>query len=284
VRAALIALLGAAFLAAPLSARAAAPFDRVVVVVFENKSAEEVLGSPASAPTFRSLARRYALLPDYAALAHPSLPNYLALISGSTHGIRRSCSDCIVSARNLADTLEARGLTWKVYAEGLPSPGFTGSNRGRYVKRHNPFLYFRDVVSRPARLARVVPYTRLRRDIAARRMPDFSLVVPDNCHNGHDCPLNVSDAWLKRFLPGVLRSPQMRRGVVFVIFDEGRGSQPGAPGGRIAAMAVGPTVKPGSRAPGHLTHYSLLRTIEDAFRLPRLGQSLRAVPVRGIWR
>ena len=140
------------------------------------------------------------------------------------------------------------------------------------------------MVSRPARLARVVPYTRLRADLAARRLPDFSLVVPNNCNNAHDCPLSVADAWLSRFLPGVLRSPQMRRGVVFGIFDEGVGSQPGAPGGRVAAMAIGPTVRRGSRAAGALTHYSLLRTIEDAFLLPRLGASRTAPPIRGIWR
>src|SRR4051794_24900181 len=137
------ALLGTLLLAGP--ARAAAPFDRAVVVVFENKSTGEVLGSPASAPTFHSLARRYALLPDYAALAHPSLPNYLALISGSTQGIDKDCTDCVVNARNLADTLEARGRTWKTYAEDLPSPGSTEARAGRYTKHHNPFLYFRDV-------------------------------------------------------------------------------------------------------------------------------------------
>jgi phosphatidylinositol-3-phosphatase len=71
---------------------------------------------------------------------------------------------------------------------------------------------------------------------------------------------------------------------VFIITDEGDGSDPGAPGGLVPALAVGPTVRPGSRTSGRLTHYSLLRTIEDAFGLPRLGASARAVPVRGIWR
>jgi len=60
-------------------------------------------------------------------VAHPSLPNYLALVSGSTQGVTSDCTSCQVAARNLADTLEGAGKTWKTYAEGLPRPGFTGA-------------------------------------------------------------------------------------------------------------------------------------------------------------
>ena len=127
-------------------------FGRVVVVVFENKGYSEVIGS-AAAPTFNNLARRYALLTNYTGVAHPSLPNYLALVSGSTDGITSDCTDCTVAARNLADTLGAASRSWKTYAEGLPSPGFTGADAGRYAKKHEPFVYFRSVLSRPARLA-----------------------------------------------------------------------------------------------------------------------------------
>jgi len=116
----------------------AAPFDRAMVVVLENKSADEVLGSPASAPTFARLAHRYAVLSGYGGIAHPSLPNYVALVSGSTHGIHSDCDDCLVSARNLADTLEARGKSWKTYAEGLPSRGYTGGPRGALHQAPQP--------------------------------------------------------------------------------------------------------------------------------------------------
>ena len=101
-------------------------FERVVVVVFENKEFDQVIGSP-DAPTFRSLARRYALLTNYRAVAHPSLPNYIAMVSGSTQGIASDCTSCQVRAPNLADTLERAGMTWKTYAEGLPRAGFTGA-------------------------------------------------------------------------------------------------------------------------------------------------------------
>ncbi len=207
-------------------------FRHVVVVMFENKENESVLGS-AAAPTFDRLAADYATLTRYYGVTHPSLPNYLALVSGSTHGITDDCTDCIVDARNLADTLEEKGLTWKTYAEGLPRAGFTGASAGRYAKKHDPFLYFRDVASNPARRARVVPYSQLRRDLAARKLPDFSLVVPDLCHDMHDCSVAVGDAWLRRFVPPLLR---LRRTVVFVVFDEADLS---SRTNRVAALALG---------------------------------------------
>jgi hypothetical protein len=186
-------------------------FGRVVLIVFENKHSSEVLGT-GQAPTFDLLARRFAVLTDYYGVAHPSLPNYLALVSGSTQGIDSDCTDCVVDAPNLADTLQAADRTWKTYAEGLPAVGFTReSSTGRYAKRHNPFVYFSDVLARRDRLQRIVPLTRLRADVAARRLPDFALVVPDTCHDMHDCPVASGDAWLASFLPPC--SPARRCGV-----------------------------------------------------------------------
>ncbi len=145
----------------------------MVVVVLENKAQREVLGNRA-APYFNALAARSAVLTRYGGVAHPSLPNYLALVSGSTHGIKSDCTACVLDAENLADTLEGANLTWKAYAEGLPWPGFTGARAGRYVKRHVPFLYFRDIVRSPSRRRRVVPLRQLSRDLAAGELPSFS--------------------------------------------------------------------------------------------------------------
>jgi hypothetical protein len=256
-------------------------FTHVVLVVFENHEASSIAGNPA-APTFNALARQYATLTNYDAVAHPSLPNYLALVSGSTQGITSDCWNCIVRARNLADTLAARGKTWKTYAEDLPYPGFTGGSAGRYAKKHDPFLYFRDVVGSRARRNRVVPYTQLARDLAAQRLPDFSLVIPNLCNDMHDCSVATGDAWLKAHVVPLLRSRQLRGGVVFVVFDEGTSDAGG--GGRIEALALGPTVKRGSIFTRATNHYGLLRTIEDAWKLPRLGSSRTATPIGGIWR
>jgi phosphatidylinositol-3-phosphatase len=274
-----LVVLVAALLVAVAAARgSSAPvpaFRHVVVVVLENKARDDVVGNH-EAPGFNAFARRGALLTGYRGVTHPSLPNYLALVSGSTHGIRSDCTRCTVAGRSLADTLEAAGLTWKTYAEGLPRAGWTGAAKGRYAKKHVPFLYFRRVLASPARLRRVVPLARLSGDLAAGRLPDFALVVPDLCHDMHDCPVATGDAWLRRFLPRLLR---LEDTAVFVVFDESDSGDPGVP-----ALALGPLVRPGSRFRATTSHYGLLRTIEDGFGLPRLGRSARARPVTGIWR
>jgi hypothetical protein len=256
-------------------------FDHIVVIVLENKAQAEVLGSPA-APAFNSFASRYATLTRYGGVAHPSLPNYLALVSGSTHRIRTDCTSCVVVARNLADTLGRAHRSWKVYAEGLPRPGFAGAWKGRYVKRHVPFLYFRDVLLSPARRRRVVPLRQLSHDLSADRLPSFALVIPNLCHDMHDCSVATGDAWLRRFLSPLLRNRRLANSAIFVVFDETNGSQPATD--PVPAIALGPLVVPGSTFTVRTSHYGLLRTIEDAWGLPRLGRSAKVGPITGIWR
>jgi hypothetical protein len=256
-------------------------FTHVVLVVFENKAATGIVGNPA-APTFNALARSYASLTNYDSVAHPSLPNYLALVSGSTHGISSDCVLCVVRARSLADTLAAAGKTWKTYAEDLPYPGFTGGYAGTYAKKHDPFLYFQDVVDSRPRRDRVVPFTQFARDLRRHRLPDFALVVPNLCNDMHDCSVATGDAWLNTHVVPLLRSPELRGGVVFVVFDEGPSDVGG--GGHVEALALGPTVRHGSRFAKATNHYGLLRTIEDAWGLPRLGYSRTGTPIGGIWK
>jgi hypothetical protein len=270
-----------AWLAWPSAAEPPVPaFHHAIVVVFENKERGEVAGNP-DAPTFAALARRNATLSTYEAVTHPSLPNYLALVSGSTQGIESNCTSCLVRAPNLADLLEQVGLTWKTYAEGLPRPGFTGATAGRYAKKHNPFLYFADIAQNRSRRTRVVPLEQLRRDLAAKELPDFALVVPDLCNDMHDCPVATGDQWLRRTIVPLLGDPQLAGSVVFVVFDEGATNKGG--GGHVAALALGPLVRPGSDYDRPTTHYGLLRTLEDAWGLPPLGRSAQAQPITGIW-
>ena len=256
-------------------------FTHVVVVVFENHESNAIAGS-SDAPTFNGLGARYARLTRYHGVTHPSLPNYLALVSGSTQGITNDCTDCVVDGRSLADTLEAAGKTWKTYAEGLPSPGYTGGFSGNYAKKHDPFLYFRDVVSSRARRDRVVPLWRLASDVNAHRLSDFSFVVPNLCNDMHDCPVARGDAWFRKNIAPLVTSPELRGGVVFVIFDEGTTDEGG--GGHIDALALGPKVKAHSVFARATNHYGLLRTIEDAWHLPQLGLSAKGTPIGGIWK
>jgi hypothetical protein len=248
--------------------------DHVVVLVLENKDEQEVIGS-RSAPTFNALARRYVRFTHYRGISHPSLPNYLALVSGDTQGVTSDCTTCTVNAPNLADSLEHAGRTWKTYAEGIPRPGFTGAWAGRYAKKHDPFIYFRDIASSAARRKQVVPFAQLRTDLGNNALPDFALIVPDMCHSMHDCSVRTGDRWLAGVLPPLLKLPNT---LVFVTFDEG------SAGNHIPAIALGTAVRRSARVTTPANHYSLLRTIEQTWDLPLLGHSAAAKPITGIWR
>jgi phosphatidylinositol-3-phosphatase len=235
--------------------------EHVVVVVFENEERGSVLGSGA-APTFDRLAAAYAQATDDRAVAHPSLPNYLALVSGSTHGVTNDCQDCPQSGPTIGSLLTERGRSWGSYAEGYPS----GS---RFAKKHVPFLYFPGGPSHVHPLAAFNP----------RRLPAFAFVTPDLCHDMHDCSISTGDRWLAKFIKPLL---SVKRTAVFIVFDEGSSNLGG--GGQVALLVVGSSVKPHSRYTAPTSHYGLLRTTEDTLGLPHLGASRSAHPLTGIWR
>ena len=257
--------------AAARAPRAVPRLGRVVVVVLENKSCAQVIGS-AQAPYLNRLARRGAFASRYYALAHPSLPNYLGLIGGSTFGVSSDCADCSVRGASLVDQLERAHVSWKAYMEGMPRPCFRGAFAGRYVKRHDPFAYFVGVASRPARCRRIVPLRQLDVDIARHALPRLVWITPDLCHDMHSCPVAVGDRFLSRLVPRLERAIGSR-GAIFVTWDEGIGGAGccgRAAGGSVATIVAGPAARPGGRSGLAYDHYSLLRTIEDGFGLPRL--------------
>lgn len=274
------------------SARASAltgipSFKHVVVVMYENHSSDEIIAN-SDAPTFNALANQYAQATNYTAITHPSLPNYLAITSGSTDGVKTDCTSCIVNAKNLADSLDAAHKTWKVYAEDLPKAGATGISYGGsngYVKRHNPFMYYKDIERSAKRRANIVPFTQLGKDIAKNQLPAFSFIVPtleDDMHNG---TIAQGDAWLKKNIQPLLSKPALaKNSVVFVVFDEGTVGDNVGGGGVVAVLALGSAVIPGSTFSGATNHYGLLATIEDAWHLPLLANSKTATPITGIWK
>ncbi len=233
----------------------------VVVIVFENHERSAIVGN-RDAPTFTLLAKRFAQATDYHAVAHPSLPNYLALVSGSTHGVTTDCTDCMQSGPTIGAQLTSRRRAWGTYAEGYPS-------NSNFAKKHEPFLYF------PGEASHVFPLTAFRPE----QLPSFAFVVPNLCHDMHDCSVATGDLWLRRFITPLL---SMESTAVFVVFDEGTTDAGG--GGMVSLIAAGRVVKPGSVFDPPADHYSLLRTIEDALRLPPLNGAAKARPLTGIWR
>jgi hypothetical protein len=243
-------------------------FSHVAIVVMENHEYGQIIGNP-EAPYVNHLAHRYGLVAHSYAISHPSLPNYLALIGGSTFGISSDCTTCHVHARNLIDQLVRHGKTWRAYMEDLPSSCFRGGSYNRYAKKHDPFLYFDDIRAIHSRCAHVVPLKRLGVALSKGTLPDFVFVSPNLCHDMHDCSVSTGDAFLKRRIPSLLAALGPR-GVLFLTWDEGvtgAGCCQKAAGGHVVTILAGPGARRGARSAHAYDAYSILRTIEEGWRL-----------------
>lgn len=241
--------------------------SRVILIMLENHGYDEVIGNP-EAPYLNQLAGQQALATDYYAETHPSLPNYLALLGGSTFGIESDCTECRLRAHaNLATQLSAANFTWRAYMEEMPQACSGVSSAGDYVKKHDPFMYFPSIANDPKECAKVVPGDRLSSDLGSGRLPAFSWISPNLCNDGHNCGIGGADHYLSDVVPGLLDQlgPQ---GFLAITFDEDGGADrqgERSGGGRIPAILAGPTVRHGARVASPFDHYSLLRTIEAAF-------------------
>ena len=245
--------------------------SHIFIIVMENESGRQIIGNPA-APFINGLADHYSLATNYSALYHPSLPNYIALTSGSNQGITDDRSPpsagYAVNATNLADRIEASGRTWKLYGESMPAPGYA-SNAHLYATRHIPFLYYKDILDNAARrTSHVVPYTQLAADLSsASTTPDYAFITPNTVDDMHDAPIAVGDAWLARNVPLILRSPAFTssRSLLVITWDEGSAGD-----NHVATIFAGSAAKLGYRSIRPYDHYSLLHTIEADWHLQPL--------------
>jgi hypothetical protein len=244
--------------------------DHIVVVVMENKASPAIVGS-RDAPYLTSLGRTGALFPNTYAERHPSEPNYLALFSGSTQGLTDDSCPHRYSSPNLGSELLAAGLSFAGYAEGLPRAGGTTCKAGRYARKHAPWVNFTNL---PATVG--LRYADFPHDYGA--LPTVAFVVPDLCHDMHDCSVASGDAWLRSNLDGYLEWARTHNSVLIVTFDEDDRTA----GNRIVTVFAGALIKPGTYREA-IDHYSVLRTIEDAYHLPLAGSSVDRSPITGVW-
>jgi hypothetical protein len=279
-------------------------FEHALVIVLENQDYDAVM----SHDYFRALARRGTLFTHYNGLFHPSYANYLALVGGKYFGtIKDDQREIPASERTIADLLEARGLTWRQYAEGYPGACYTGSSASGslYERKHVPFMSFQSITKSRARCDNVVPA----REFDRKSLPAFALYSPDMCHDGHDIcgtviaqakgwigtipgahragfanrQLDQSSAWLEAFLEPLLADTQvMKDTLVVVTFDESRDDAHN----HIYTVFLGGMVEPGAQVHACYDHYNLLRTIEANFSLGTMGgEDAKSDPiVGGVWR
>lgn len=204
-------------------------------------------------------------------VAHPSQPNYLALFTGSTQGVTDDgCPQNLGPRPNLAQQLQQAGDSFTGYSENLPTPGYTGcTGSGGYARKHNPWVDFSNV---PA--ASNLPYTDFPTQLS--RLPTVSFVIPNLCHDMHDCNVATGDRWARSHLPSYVTWARTHNSLLIVTFDE----DDGASTNHIPTFLIGPTVKP-TTVSQPIDHYNVLRTIEDMYGLDPLGQARNASALNG---
>lgn len=254
----------------------------IFTIVFENENADRVL-VPENA-NFYALSQTYGRADAYVTAVHPSLANYIVMTSGETHGITASddpaTNVAIEGSDNLADQLDGGGVPWRAYMESMGEPCRMES-REPYRANHDPFLYYTSMASDPARCAEhVVDFDeRFAEDLASDAYR-FMWITPNQCHNGHNCPMASADAFLGEVLEQILASPGYRAGgAIFILFDEGHLRILDA-GANIPAIVVSDRlVLPGYVTDTRFDHRSYLATIEDIFGLDRLPTTVDATPL-----
>jgi prepilin-type processing-associated H-X9-DG protein len=310
-------------------------YDHVGVLVLENEDKSATWNPAGVAHYLNSLVPQGAFANAYYADGHVSLDNYITMTSGQP-GNGATYSDCLSlnlffcqqtvntppgNGVNIADQVEGAGKTWKEYADSTPAPCFHGPMAptdqppdpyqgnsttppaGNYADRHNPFIYYSDIVGNATRCAaHDVPFTQLATDLAGNVVPNYFFISPDTCHDGHDSPcaagspvpascmengmpasaaaggLTSADCWLQNNLPALLQYMNSHNGLLLITSDEAgvstqadfNGCCTGGPGGAqgfgglVGLLALGPGVNVGFTSNHNYDHASLLRTTEDA--------------------
>jgi len=229
--------------------------EHIVVVVLENHSFSEILGT-GEAPFLDYLATRGAKFTRSFAVAHPSQPNYFALFSGSTQGVRDNGPHSL-AAPTLAGSLQTVGKSFVGYVE-RDSP-----------RKHNPwesFVESEDVEQ---------DMSKFPSDFA--QLPTVSFVIPNLDHDMHDGSIAEGDAWLRQHLGPYADWSQSHNSLLIVTFDEARRGD-----ARIPTVFFGAAVRPGLYDE-QINHYSVLRTIETMYGLPLLADSTQATPIADVW-
>jgi phospholipase C len=267
-------ILNALFLSTLLSQGAFAQSPKIVYVVLENTSYDEALAQPF----LTQLAKEGTLLTNFHGVSHPSEPNYIAMVGGSTLGVHGD-GHFDLGQKNIVDLLEAKNKSWKVYAEDYPGNCFLGMSSGKYVRKHNPLISFTNIQNNPSRCKNIVDSSSFVSDFTSSKISDYNMFIPNLDNDGHDTGASFADQWLSTtFSPLISNAQAMQNVILIVTFDE----DDGFGGNKVFTVMYGLNINAGKQIADNFSHINLLRTIEDLFQLGNLGQEdALALPVKG---
>ncbi|MFI5091611.1 MAG: alkaline phosphatase family protein, partial [Terriglobales bacterium] len=263
-------LVAWSYISLPLGARAAATPSRVMIVLMENTSYEGIVGN-SQMPYVNGLVASNGSV-STTDLSHPSLPNYLGLVSGSIQNNPQDTTpqDGTYAGPQFTDELAAAGIGWKAYMQDMPvACDLTDQyGPGSYDVNHNPFMYFNSVRNTPSQCSRDVPYPQLTSDLNAGTAPPFLWVTPNTINDMHDGTPAQGDSFLRGLVTQVQASSWWTAGSrIIITWDEGTQSE------QVLTLVVGSTH--GTQAAGG-NAYGTLRGIEEAYGVGLLGHSADA--------
>jgi phosphatidylinositol-3-phosphatase len=275
-------------------------FQHVFVIMMENTGYDALVGN-TNAPWINSAIAKYGVATNYFGVTHPSQPNYIASTAGTRAGVADD-NDVTVNLPNIVDQLESHGKTWKGYMQSYSlctTKVDHACGNQLYERKHNPFISFADVQSNAARVANLVDFSQLSSDLASGNVPDYSWISPDQCHDMHGrggggptdpCDfsqiqslISTGDQFLRDTVGAIQASPAWNgNSVIFITWDEsdftgsptdfGFGDTGGCctanpGGGHVLTLVISHSDHTARQSAVAYNHYSMLRTIEDGWRL-----------------
>lgn len=260
----------------------------VLLIIEENRSFSAVY--PLGMPWLSALGNENGIATNYYSDEGGSLLDYLWLSSGSgEHTFGCGGGGCLVpiTSNNIFRMLNKAGMSWKVYAESLPYSGYMKAYGGTncppqcpYYKRHNPAPWYEDIITSKAQQSRMVPFSQFAKDVAAKQLPVYSVIIPNAYNDAHNGTPAMADDWLRKNIGPLLASSYFQPGddgTLFITFDNGDADAQG----HVFTAVVGPRVKRGVKVNTAFRHENLLRTVIDMLGMKDFpGATATAAPMK----
>ena len=278
-------------------------FERIVIVMLENSIRSNVLDNAYMS----ALRRKGVFLSNSYGVTHSSQPNYIVSVAGDTFGFTNDdlgyvqwiyeTGPNVPPVTSIVDLLEARGLSWRSYAEDLPpsykkyinpDPPYTPipPDKGYFARKHVPFLSFPNIISVSERLANIVDAAEFETDLANGNLPNYSWYTPNLINDGHsltpeqkakdprDTDRHTNIKNIEAFLEGFLSDDPIAKfppeTLVVITFDE---AYPYYDPYEIYTLLIGDMLPAGTTRTEPYNHYSLLRAVEKNFGLGTLKRN-----------